>query len=255
LRIDVDRTTMKIEAVDLAGVVRDSWEISSGPVVFEPLLNAANYSGAYAVGGLVSLFGWNLSAGELRAAGPALPMELSGTALRAAGKDVALLYASPMQVNALMPYEAIGAMKMTVKTGVGEVSFAIDPKAVAPALFTRSSGGREIAAALHMDGSLVDELRPAVVGEWIVVFGTGLGKMREAPGYGQSALVSPLATAEGVVSATADGKNAEIYFAGLAPGFFGLNQVNLKVPAVSGPTQLRVFVNGIGSSAIELPVK
>lgn len=256
LRVDVDRLRLKIEAVDVDGAVKDTWSLSSAPMMVEPaLFNAATFSGSYAPGGLVSLFGWNLSAGEMMAEGPTLPRDLGGTKLSVAGNEVALIYASPTQVNALLPYDIAGASKLVAKTGLGEISAAFEIQAVAPALFSRKSSGREIVAALHSDGSLIDENRPAVAGEWIVVFGTGLGKMRDAPVYGQPARVVPLANAEGVVSATVDGQIADVYFAGLAPGYWGLNQVNLRVPTVSGRKMLRVFVGGVGSNAIELPVQ
>ncbi len=256
LRVDVDRLKLKIETVDAAGVVKDSWTLSSEPMLVEPaLFNAATFSDAYAGGGLVSLFGWNLSAGETRPEGPAPPVELGGTKLSLAGRELALLYSSPTQVNALLPYDTGGAARIVAKTSLGESSAVFQPKAAAPALFARTSGGKEIVAALHSDGSLVDELRPAMPGEWIAVFGTGLGKVQNAPEYGQPARAAPLATVEGVVTATIDGQMAEVYFAGLAPGYWGLNQVNLRVPTVSGRKLLRVFVGAMGSSGVDLPVK
>ncbi|MCX6613590.1 MAG: metallophosphoesterase, partial [Acidobacteria bacterium] len=256
LRVDVDRLRLKIEMVDAVGAVKDTWILSSAPMMVEPaLFNAATFSASYAPGGLVSLFGWNLSAGEMVASGQNLPLELGGTKLSLDGKDVALLYASPTQVNAVLPYETAGAARLIARTSLGESSVAFESKAVAPALFSWKLGGREIVSALHADGSLVDEGRPALPGEWIVVFGTGLGKMKDAPVYGQPARLVPLSIAEGVVSATVDGQIADVYFAGLAPGFWGLNQVNLRVPAVSGRKMLQVFVGGVGSSAIELPVR
>jgi uncharacterized protein (TIGR03437 family) len=44
-----------------------------------------------------------------------------------------------------------------------------------------------------------------------------------------------------------DGQDARVLFAGLAPGFVGLYQVNAVVPQVSGPVEVIVNAGGFRS--------
>jgi hypothetical protein len=52
-----------------------------------------------------------------------------------------------------------------------------------------------------------------------------------------------------------EGKDAEVLFAGMAPSFVGVMQVNLKVPALSqGETLLTISVGGVESNAVPVYV-
>jgi uncharacterized protein (TIGR03437 family) len=92
----------------------------------------------------------------------------------------------------------------------------------APGLFTLDGSGRGPAAALHADGRPITSESPARRGESIMLFATGSGfrdpRMR-LPEILPTVLIG--------------GLPAELEYSGPAPGFSGLDQVNVKVPAAA----------------------
>lgn len=254
LRVEVSREKITMRAIDLNGGSLDDFTLFSRPVVFGPaLVDAATHGRIPGAGGLATMYGWNLAPGEYVAQSAQAPLEWEGTRLSLGARSLGMLYASPTQINVLLPNELTGAQVLQVRTRNGEVSVDAEVRAVSPTLFGRLAGGKEWAAALHADGTPVDSQRPAVPGEWISVFGTGLGRVRGAVPYGQLAPAAPPAVAMGKVSATVNGYEAVVSFAGRAPGFWGLDQINLQVPARSGAGPLRIFAEDIGSNSVELP--
>jgi uncharacterized protein (TIGR03437 family) len=254
LRVDVTRERIRIQAIDLNGGSLDEVAIFSRPHVFGPaLVDAATHARIPAAGGLATVYGWNLAPGEQVAHIPPAPLEWEGTRLSLGGRNLAMLYVSPMQVNVLLPDESTGVQTLQVRTRNGEVAMDAEVRVIAPTLLGWLASGKEWAAALHADGTLVTSQHPATAGEWISVFGTGLGRVRGATAYGQLAPAFPLATAEGKVSATVNGFEAVVSFAGRAPGFWGLDQINFQVPARGAAGPLRIFAGDIGSNSVELP--
>jgi uncharacterized protein (TIGR03437 family) len=70
--------------------------------------------------------------------------------------------------------------------------------------------------------------KPAKPNEAIVLFGTGLGLLSPALPTGEAAKNNSTSV---VPTITIDGNPADVQFSGAAPGFVGLNQVNVKIPA------------------------
>ena len=109
---------------------------------------------------------------------------------------------------------------------------------VAPAIFTQDGMPRGPAAARHADTPgmpVVTGQAPALPGEWIALFLTGLG------------VRNPMIMAPEILPAVRLGElQAEVGYSGAAPGFPGLNQINFKVPPASPPGQLPLTVS-VGS--------
>jgi uncharacterized protein (TIGR03437 family) len=58
------------------------------------------------------------------------------------------------------------------------------------------------------------------------------------------------------VTATIGGSAAKVVFAGLAPGFAGLYQVNIEAPQMTAGTyDLRIFVSGSGSNTAPISIR
>src|SRR5438045_43072 len=90
------------EGLVLAGAFTCS--ASAQPVV-SAVLNAASYSALVSPGCLVTIFGSNLADAPATASGVPLPNTLGGVTVSVAGLAAPLLYVSPSQINALIPFE------------------------------------------------------------------------------------------------------------------------------------------------------
>jgi len=71
--------------------------------------------------------------------------------------------------------------------------------------------------------------RPAKPGEFLSIYCTGLGDVNNQPVLGSASPSNPLASTLATPVVTIGGQTAQVLFSGLAPGFVGLYQVNVKV--------------------------
>ena len=213
------------------------------------VVNAASYSAGIgyqtdggpllAVGSIASIFGTSLAASTQTAQTPTLPMQLGGTSVIMNGAAAPLFFVSPTQINFQVPTRQISNAGVIVST----VSGQSDPYQVAdggqvPAIFTANSSGCGLAAVLNVaaDGSvsLNSPANSAAPGNFISIYGTGLGNVSNPPPDGTPAPLSPLArafTSPGpVFDFSAGGKEGQVFFAGRAPGLIGVDQFNFLVP-------------------------
>jgi uncharacterized protein (TIGR03437 family) len=100
---------------------------------------------------------------------------------------------------------------------------------VAPAIFTLSEQGTGDAAAVHANGQLVTPANPARPGEVIAIYGNGFG--RTSPPFDAGVLPSSAANLSSDARADIGGMNAVVHYKGVAPGFAGLYQFNVQIPA------------------------
>ena len=98
-----------------------------------------------------------------------------------------------------------------------------------PALFTFSQTGSGPGAILHADFRAVTAGSPAVAGEVVLLYATGLGAVDPAVGSGRA--TTSLTRVIGNIQVSIGGLPGEVQYGGLAPGFVGLYQINVKVPA------------------------
>jgi uncharacterized protein (TIGR03437 family) len=217
--------------------------VNSGGVV-----NAASFQAAVAPGSLITVFGSDLASTTASASSTPLPQTLGGGSITVNGRAIPLVYASPTQINAQMPYEiAPGPATLIVSArGVAGDAVSITVSRSAPGLF---QWGDKRGVVQNQDSSLNTPQKPAAVGSVIVAYLTGQGAVNNAVATGVAAPASPLSQAALPVGAALGGKPAEVLFAGLTPGFVGLLQVNLKVPQLeAGDHQLVITIGGEGSN-------
>jgi adhesin/invasin len=175
--------------------------------------------------------------------------------VNAGGLSVPILYASPTQLNIQIPYEAsAGSVALTVTAGgVAAGNKTLSLSALAPGLFLLPQG---TAAALNQDGSVNSQTRPASVGSIVSAYLTGLGPVNPSIATGAAAPAAPLSYVSATVTATIGNVNASVTFAGLAPGFTGLYQVNIVVPQIAaGQYPLQVAANGVLSNSALISVQ
>lgn len=201
-----------------------------------------------APGSIISIYGSGLAQSTLSAIEFPLPPTLAGASVSINGLAARIFYASSLQINAQVPFETpLGAATVTASSGgnlVGSTSMLIE--SVAPGLFLLD-GGR--AAAVNEDGNLNGPGEPVSVGGRIAAYLTGLGPVDHAVATGAAASDNPLSRATNLVSASIGRQSAPVEFAGLAPGFAGLYQVNIVVPQLPpGDYPLQVSVAGVASN-------
>jgi len=97
------------------------------------------------------------------------------------------------------------------------------------------------------DGNLNSSQDPAAPGEYITAYLTGQGQVTPAVPTGTPAPLSPLSYPFAPVHVTIGGQAAYVQFAGTAPGFVGVMQINVQVPNV--PPGEQPFAITVGNTA------
>ncbi len=142
-----------------------------------------------------------------------------------------LTYVSPSQVNVQVPWELEGQtsaqVKVTINYTYGNV-VTVPLQNFAPAFFEISTGA---VAALDLNYKIIGASNPAVRGQPVALYVNGLGPVTNTPPSGDPAAQSQT-TSTPIV--TIGGVAAPVSFAGLAPGFAGLYQINVTVPSSIG---------------------
>ena len=91
----------------------------------------------------------------------------------------------------------------------------------------------------------------------MVVYGTGIGPVTDRQVTGEATpFGSPIWTSQ-IPTVQVNGQDAVVLFSGLTPGFVGLYQLNITLPAnlPSGNLLLVVFSNGIESNTVLIPIQ
>ncbi len=210
-------------------------------------------------GSIFSLFGSNLATGVGGAVSLPLPTKINGTELRIGNVNAPLFYVSSGQINAQVPWELAGASTASVTVGLnGALSGTetLNLSAVQPGIFSTASNGQGQGAILDAQYRLVDAANPVAAGGVIQIFATGLGPVNQAVKTGEASPSNPPATVTSAVTCTIGGVSATVQFAGLAPGFVGLYQVNVTVPAgVTGTPSVVLTQGGVASNSVTIVVR
>ena len=187
-------------------------------------------------GEYVSLFGVNLAAAAAGAVSFPIPTTLGSVGSVTVNNIPAPLnYVSANQINLLVPFSVTGSTATFVVTN-GTKSNSVDvPLApTAPGIFFQDSSGANLGVVLHQDFSLVTGAAPATANEVVLIFMTGLGSVNPPVADGSKGPSAPnLALVTTTFSVLIDNQNAPIKYQGLAPGFAGLYQINVQIPAKS----------------------
>lgn len=225
------------------------------------VVNAGSFvPGPVAPGTIVGIFGTNLASQTVSATSLPLPTALAGTSVTLAGQPLPLFFVSSGQINAQIPFGLPnGSAPLIVRNLNGPSSaFSVPIAATSPAIFTTTADGKGTAISVHVDFKLVQKIsgQNANAGETIVLFCTGLGAVDGFSTAGVAGPSSPLARTSQPTTVTMDGRPAQVSFAGLAPGFAGLYQINFVVPVgVGGDVVTTVNVGGVTSNATTINVR
>jgi len=196
------------------------------------VVNSASFLGGPLAGGtLFTVFGGSMSGATTTASSVPLPPALGDVTLLVNGIPAPLLYESPSQINAQMPYEVtLGDAELTLEINGEKVATApLQIAPVSPGLFRQQ--GTFHAAALNEDYSVNSASNPARPGHAIMVYLTGQGALDHSIADGAPAGASPLSLTQAPTSAAIAGESATVLFSGMAPGLVGVAQVNILLPS------------------------
>jgi len=221
------------------------------PPVILGIVNSASFHISGAPGAAMTIFGRNLSATTTQALVYPLPTTLGATMVRVNGAPVPLYYVSPGQINFQIPGDtSTGTARVEVNAGGEQQSAVVQSTtvtAVDPGLYMNGS----LAAALNSDLTPHTPATPQAPGTILAFFLTGQGMVTPGIPDGSAAPVTPLSLLNGTVQVTIGGQAAEVTFAGLAPGYAGLAQVNVRIPQGLSPGNhpALIVINGVPSNA------
>ena len=227
--------------------------------------SAAAPSSTVAPNSLASLYGANLASGFAQASAQPLPLALGGVTLSvtdAAGATRAapLVYVSPVQINFVVPDGTAPGLATLIVSGQ---TFTAAVQPVAPTLFSTNQAGSGVAAATAIMVQAANPLLqspvpvfqcagsscvsvPIVLGVdtpvYVSFFGTGIRN--------RSSLAN--------VAMTINGIGVPVLYAGPAPGFTGLDQVNAGLVLSlrgSGESNVVLTVDGQAANTVTINVQ
>ena len=240
------------------------------------IVNAASYApftAGLAPGELITLYGTGLANSTVVASGVPFPTSLGGVQVSIGGVNAPIYYVSPTQVSVIVPYEATSTIVQVQVTNNGAQSNVVTmyTNETSAGVFSQSQNGIGDGAVLHQDGvTLVTPSNPAQLGETVSVFLTGLGAVNPSISDGAAGPTSPLSNTTNTITADVSGVTATVTYAGLAPGFAGLYQVNVTIPSsgltagendldISGPdsytSEVTIATGGTAAAAADSEVK
>ena len=253
------------------------------PIVAEGgIVNGASFAVGrpIAPGSLVTLFGANLgqlvtesgveNITELATETP-LPTKLGGYEVLFNAVKAPLLFVGSGQINAQVPWEVTpGAATVTVRQETPGGVLESEPREVrvallSPGFFTFSGDPTRVVAVnvkVREDDGVIHgsvaqpagvipgiPAQPAPLGGVVLLYATGLGPVAPAPVTGANSL-DALRNATILPRVTVGDAQATVEFAGLAPEFAGVFQLNVTIPLGAVPGEaapIRMETGGLTS--------
>jgi uncharacterized protein (TIGR03437 family) len=202
-------------------------------------------------GSLVDIYGTNLAPAAAMTSGLPLGTNLDNVKVTVNGTPAPLYYVSPGQVDFQIPYSvaAGSALVQVTSGGTAGLSAAISVQPAAPSILTYiDESGTTRAVVQNQDYSVNSSVNCAAPGSYLTAYLIGSGPLDHAIPTGDAAPTSSLSRETLATTATLGGTPATVTFAGMAPGFVGLMQVDLQVPNVSGDLPLQIQVGTFASN-------
>jgi uncharacterized protein (TIGR03437 family) len=247
-------------------------QVSTGGAVRAPIMPANTGAGTIdavtaanndknattiAPGELISITGKNLAKVGTNLdgwTGKIVPDQLNTVVVGVGTKLAKLILVSPTQIVAQVPFEtAPGTVSVIVNNG-NALSAPVNVKVAANAPAILISEGAAIIKK-SSDSSVISASNPAVAGDQVIVYVTGLGQT--TPALTTGAVVDEKTTASTTpVTATIGNQNANVVSSMAAPGLPGIYQVTLSVPSgVTGTQALVLKQAGVSSNSVNISVK
>jgi len=231
------------------------------------VLTAGYTAGPLVPGGIFSIFGSGFVVGPTYPSGDLYLV--AGLQVLINGLSMPIYYADPHQINfqaaSFLSPGTPANLVVTVGTNlVGSAAQSLSVAPVGPGIFTLGGQFGNQGAILLGNSDLLAmpvtagvPSQPVHAGDIVSIYCDALGATTPAVASGALAPGSPPATVQAPVSVTIGGVNAPVSFAGLAPGFIGLYQVNAQVPTVPAGNSVPVVMmqGGVTSNTATIAVQ
>jgi uncharacterized protein (TIGR03437 family) len=218
------------------------------------VVNAGSYAPfttGISPGELIDIFGTNLSSMTLSASAPTTT--LNGVQVLIDGVAATIVYVSPTQISAVVPYSTTGPYA-TIQVAVNAVKYPTNPvwetvNETTPGVLTQNTGGMMEAIATNSGGALIGNLCQASPGAPLSVYVVGLGIETAVLGFGAVSYQST----QFLITI---GAMTTVLNANPVASIAGLYQVNLTVPAglAAGPYPLTITGPDSITSQAVIPV-
>jgi uncharacterized protein (TIGR03437 family) len=215
---DANELHLTVEAVPSVGL---TLRAGSAVPVITAVVNAASFEAGVAPGALATIFGAKLADGRTAAAAYPWPSTLAGVRVQVGYSFVPVSYVSDGQINFYIPEDTPygGTATVTVITSSGaKTAIAVEVKPVQPGIFP--------GAVLRAGTGESAVTTPVRAGDYIEIYCTGLGLTSSSGGL-QRTVLTPVVFIGAVP--------VKPVYSGLAPGYQGLYQVDVQVPAGLAP--------------------
>jgi uncharacterized protein (TIGR03437 family) len=211
-----------------------------------------------APGGYATIYGSNLSQGTNVATKVPFGVQLGGTSVILGGKQLPLSYTSGGQVNVVVPYDVPvnTTQQLVVQNGQAiSIPQAVVIAAAQPTIL--SPNGVAYIYVQGPDGTALPPDSAVKAGDTITLYCSGLGAVNPPVTAGSPASTSTLSNTVNPVTAMIGQTPATVLFAGLAPGWVQLYQVNVRIPSglPSGKAVLTLAVSGQQSAPVSITVQ
>ncbi len=242
-------------SLTISGVTVLPWNYDAAvaPPQISKVVNAADFTAPVAPGGLITVFGSQLSPVNIATQEIPLPTALGESCLTVNGTPVPMLFTSSSQINGQLPFNVDGTATMTLRTpgGISD-NFYLNILPSAPSVFRSGTAGPQTGIATvtrSVNNQLVTPSNPIHPGDVITIYATGLGRTSPAVDSGQPAPSDPLPAAIITPQVTLGGSSLNVAYAGLTPGYVGVYQINASVPPrVSEGMDIPLVINQGGNS-------
>ncbi len=194
-----------------------------------------------APGEFIEIFGTGLP--PRSAVSVPFPTTLNGVQLLINNVAAPLYFIDTTHVFAVVPYALTGATASIVLSNAGATSntVIVPVAATSPGAASQSQNGVGAGAITHANGSLITPSSPALPGETVVLYLTGLGAVTPSVADGSAAPSKNLSASSSVLTIYVNGvcpnspncDASNITYQGLTPGYAGLYQIDFTIPLTS----------------------
>jgi uncharacterized protein (TIGR03437 family) len=235
-----------------------NYDAATVPPQISSVVNAADSSTPIAPGGLITVYGQNLSPVSQAAGVGPLPTSLADSCLTVNGQSIPVLYVSSRQINAQLPnFSGNATLVLNTPGGVSD-NYNLTILPAAPSVFRVATTGSDntptiIRAANNL---MVTPSNPVHRTDVLTIYATGLGLTIPEIPSGTPAPTDQLTSLANPAVVTVGGVPVQVLFAGLTPGQVGVYQINVQMNGrIPLGLQVPLEINqGAGSTSVPVRV-